>query len=184
MQHLDEQELVRRAQGGERAAFSALVDRYWPRVFRWLCGMCHRTHTAEDLTQDVFLRAWSALGSFQAGTSFRAWIFRIASNGFIDSTRGPRGTPPAALPDTLPARDAGPVTTVLAQECETLVQQACDRLPLGYRAALLLRTQEDLSFAEIATALGVTEETARWRLFKARQLLLRELGPYLDNPEP
>jgi RNA polymerase sigma-70 factor (ECF subfamily) len=177
----DDLPLIERAQQGDREAFAGLVDRYWVPIFRWLHSLCERSHTAEDLTQDVFLKAWSALGTFQPGTSFRAWLFRIARNALIDSQRGPRGKPPAPMPETLASSEPGPVQTLLGQECQTLVQQAVARLPGPLRTAFLLRTREDLSHTEIAEALGITEETARWRLFKARQLLLKELGPYLDE---
>jgi RNA polymerase sigma-70 factor (ECF subfamily) len=172
---------VAAAQAGDRQAFAALVRRYWPGVFRWLYGLTHHTHKAEDLTQEVFLRAWISLGSLQAGSSFRAWLFRIARNSLIDSARGPRGIPPRPLPEAAADRDPGPVATAIAQESLTLVQQACARLPETYRSALLLWTQEDFSYSEIAHALEITEETARWRVCKARKLLLNELGPYLDS---
>jgi RNA polymerase sigma-70 factor, ECF subfamily len=179
----DESLLIKRAQHGDRGAFAVLVDRYWVRIFRWIYGLCERWHLAEDLTQDVFLKAWAALAQFQSGTSFRAWLFRIAGNALIDTQRGPRAAPPAPLPETVMSAQPNPVQMLLGQECATLVKEAVARLPESFRAAFLLRTQEELSYAEIAEALDITEETARWRLFKARQVLLRELGPDLDeNP--
>jgi RNA polymerase sigma-70 factor (ECF subfamily) len=176
-----EQQWVRQAQAGDRQAFAALVDGYWPRIYRWLFGLTGNTHTAEDLTQDVFLKAWSALPSFQGTVGFRAWLFRIANNRLIDTRRGPRGVRPEQLPDSLTTREPGPVAAVLSQESQTVVQEACARLPAKLRSAFLLRTQEDLSFEEIGEILNVTEETIRWRVFKARHLLLNELKSYLDE---
>jgi RNA polymerase sigma-70 factor, ECF subfamily len=164
-----------------------LVEHYWGRLYRWLLGLAHCSHTAEDLAQDVFLRAWTMLDTFKAGTSFRAWLFRIGGNRFLDSKRGPRGKAMRSLdvagsnPET---REPGPVGVVLARECQAQVEQAIARLPLSLRSAFLLRTQEEMPFAEIAQTLGITEETVRWRLFKARQQLLRELREYLDGPTP
>src|SRR5205823_1854911 len=80
------------------------------------------------------------------------------------------------LSDDLPDREPGPVERVLSQEALRGLAQAVDRLPTEYRAALLLRVEEDLSFRQIAEVLGLTEETARWRVFKARQKLLALLG--------
>jgi RNA polymerase sigma-70 factor (ECF subfamily) len=182
VQQAQEDDWIVRAQQGDRQAFMALVERYWGRVQRWLAGLSRCRHTAEDLAQEAFLKAWSHLASFRPGTSFRAWLFRIAANAFIDSRRGPRGRPPRPLPPALGAREPGPVAVALGRECQARLDEACTRLPTPLRAAFLLRTQEDLSFAEIGQALGITEETARWRLFKARQRLLRELGEYLDEP--
>src|SRR5262245_59252571 len=168
----DEPQLIGRAQEGDREAFAELADRYWGRIQRWLCGLTRNSHTADDLTQDVLLKAWARLRSFRAGTQFRAWLFRIASNRYLDSRRGPRGAPRRTLPETLAARGSDPVATLLGQETQTLVRVAVARLPVAYRAPFLLRVQEELSFQEIAEALDLTEVTARWRVFKARRLLL------------
>lgn len=181
MQQLPEDQLVEQAQAGSRQAFAALVDAYWPRIFRWLHGMTGHTHSAEDLTQEVFLKAWSSLSSFQGTNGFRAWLFRIASNALIDTRRGPRAVSPASLPDSLSARDPGPAAIVIGQESETLVRDACARLPAKLQGPLLLRTQEEMSFEDIARIYEVTEETIRWRVFKARQQLLNELKHYLDG---
>jgi RNA polymerase sigma-70 factor (ECF subfamily) len=176
-----EEALIRRAQGGDQDAFAELAEEYWGRIYRWLLKTIRCPHTAEDLTQDVFLKAWSALGSFQAGTSFRAWLFRIAGNRFIDTRRGPRGLPVAILPATLTSREPGPVGVALAGECQARIDRAVELLPVDLRAVFLLRVQEGLPFADIALMFDITEETARWRLFKARQMLLNDLGDYLDG---
>lgn len=181
MDQAAEQQVIRLAQAGDRQAFATLVDCYWPRIYRWLYGLTGNTHTAEDLTQDVFLKAWAGMASFQGSIGFRAWLFRIAHNALIDSRRGPRGVAPQTLPESLPAREPGPVAAVVSKESQTVAQQACARLPGKLQTAFLLRTQEDLSFAEIGEILGVTEETIRWRVFKARHLLLDELKAYLDG---
>jgi RNA polymerase sigma-70 factor (ECF subfamily) len=176
-----EHEWIRRAQGGDREAFARLVDCYWVRIYRWLFGLGRNAHLAEDLTQDVFLKAWSKLATFQANSHFRAWLFRLARNCFVDSRRGPRGIQPEPLSPTAPGREPDPVATLLSQETHTQVQAALDRLPLRFRAPFLLRMQEELSFQEVARALRLTEATARWRVFKARKMLLKDLGPALDR---
>src|SRR5438105_7319383 len=76
----DEQVLIESAQHGEREAFAELVKHYWDRLYRWLYHLTHDRHLAEDLVQESFLRAFRALASFQAGTNFQAWLFRIAHN--------------------------------------------------------------------------------------------------------
>jgi RNA polymerase sigma-70 factor (ECF subfamily) len=173
--------LVRRAQRGERAAFATLVDTYWTRLYRWLFGLTHDAHAAEDLTQDAFLKAWSKLGTFRAGTHFRAWLFRIAHNALLDRQRGGRGVRPQPLPESLSTHEPEPVTTLVTQELQTQLRAALEQLPARLRAPFLLRTQEELAFSEIAQILSVTEETARWRVFKARRLLLHQLGDALDQ---
>jgi RNA polymerase sigma-70 factor (ECF subfamily) len=179
--HPEEQLWLRQAQAGDRQAFAALVRCYWDRLYRWLHSLTRCSHLAEDLTQDVFLRAWVALPTLREGARFRPWLFRIARNCFLDSHKGRGPVVVQTLPDSVTAREPGPLTAVLAQECQTLLQDACERLPIHLQAPLLLWTHEELSYAEIAEVLAVTEETARWRVCKARKLLLKLVGAYLDK---
>ena len=92
-----------------------------------------------------------------------------------------RSIRPQPLPDALQAGDPDPVAILLGRETQTRVEAALAEVPAAFRGAFLLRTQEQLSFQEIAEILGLTEETARWRVFKARRLLLEKLGAALDG---
>jgi RNA polymerase sigma-70 factor (ECF subfamily) len=104
----------------------------------------------------------------------KAWLFRIAHNAYANWVRNRKGKN-SLLPNDVLDTQAGPEE--LAQENETSqkLQQAIDKLPEEWKAALLLRTQEDMAFREMAIALGTTEETARWRVYKARQKLMETL---------
>lgn len=175
-----EQQWVTASQGGDRTAFAKLVDLYWDKIRRWLYGLSGNHHVAEDLTQDVFLKAWSGLPRLQAEANFRNWLFRIAQNCFLDNRRRNRNSPAAALPEMTPARDRSPLSALVEQEANRTVQDALAKLPSHYRAAYLLWTQEDLPYSEIAQILSLTEQTARWRVHKARQLLLAKLKKFLD----
>jgi RNA polymerase sigma-70 factor (ECF subfamily) len=174
-----EDTLVHRAQAGDRAAFAGLVERYWERLYRWLYHLTHDRHTAEDLTQEAFLKVLAHLERFRAGTNFRAWLFRIAHNSFANHLRA-RARRREPLPDDLAASDQGPVAVLESRENLQELARAVAELPTEFRAALLLRVEEDLSFRQIAEVLGLTEETARWRVFKARQKLLASLGISLE----
>lgn len=176
----EEHLLVRDAQKGDRGAFTGLVERYYDRLYRWLFRLTHDRHAAEDLTQETFLKAFANLNSFQVGTNFRAWLFRIAHNSCANQRRVAARTR-QPLPENLPADGEGPVERVLSKEAMQLLAQAVGRLPNDFRAAFLLRAEEGLSFREIAEALDITEETARWRVFKARQKLLSVMAPQLDQ---
>jgi RNA polymerase sigma-70 factor, ECF subfamily len=182
----DEEELlwIRRAQAGNADAFALLVARYWTQIYRWLHAMTRELHTAEDLTQDTFLKAWANLQQFQAGTRFRAWLFQIARNNLIDRRRSHHPERRRPFPEQLPSGSPGPVDSAIEHEMNQLVHKAITELPKAFRAPFLLRTQEDLSYSEIAKILSLTEETVRWRVFKARQQLLAELGPRLDRVKP
>jgi RNA polymerase sigma-70 factor (ECF subfamily) len=182
----DEQEMlwVRSAQAGDAEAFASLVERYWTQIYRWLYALTRQLHLAEDLTQETFLKAWANVRQFTAGTRFRAWLFQIARNSFIDRRRSQRPDRRRPMPEQLPSPDPEPLADVISRETQALVRKAIDRLPQAFRAPFLLRTQEELSYTEIAQVLSLTEETVRWRVFKARQQLLGELGRRLDRVKP
>jgi RNA polymerase sigma-70 factor (ECF subfamily) len=155
------------------------VERYWERLYRWLYHLTHDRHTAEDLTQDAFLKVLAHLGRFQPGTNFRAWLFRIAHNSLANYLRA-RTRRRDPLPDDLADLAPGPMAALESRETLQELTRAVAGLPTEFRAALLLRVEEDLSFRQIADVLGLTEETARWRVFKARQKLLTSLGISLE----
>jgi RNA polymerase sigma-70 factor (ECF subfamily) len=181
--HDPEPQWIKQSRAGDQRAFAALVERYWARIHRWLHGLTGGRHEAEDLAQETFLKAWDGLRTFRPGTHFKAWLFRIAHNCLVDHRRR---TPPAPRrpAEGLPARGPGPVATLIGRETQALVRAAVDRLPPAYRAPFLLRTWEGLSYTDLARALGLTEQTARWRVCKARQFLLHQLGDVLDRPKP
>jgi len=177
---VEESELLLAAQQGNRQAFAKLVDRYWDRLYRWLYHLTGDQHLAEDLAQETFLKAFAGLRLFRLGSNFRAWLFRIAHNCFVSMHRG-TGKKCQSYPDHLPSNGEGPVEQTLSREAMHLLRQAVDRLPPDLRAAFLLRAEEEMSFRQIAQVLGLTEVTARWRVFKARQKLLTALAAQLDG---
>jgi RNA polymerase sigma-70 factor (ECF subfamily) len=178
----EEAHLIRDAQKGDRASFAVLIDRYWDRLYRWLYHLTRDRHAAEDLTQETFLRALAAVKSFRPGTNFRAWLFRIGHNNFVNQKRAERRTK-HQLAEDAPAPDTGTAEhTAENREALEVVARAVADLPPDFRAALLLRVDEGLSFREVAKVLGTTEETARWRVFKARQKLMKVLSPELLPP--
>jgi RNA polymerase sigma-70 factor (ECF subfamily) len=176
----DEHILIHRAQQGDREAFTVLVERHYGRLYRWLYHLAHDRHVAEDLTQDSFLRAWAGLGTFRAGHRFQAWLFRIAHNNFVNKKRATRRVL-QLIPEELPGGDEEPAEQAMSRETLHLLARAVGRLPTEYRAAFLLRVEEKLSFREIAEVVQITEETARWRVFKARQKLMEVMAPQLDQ---
>lgn len=177
----EENDWIIAARTGDRQAFARLVERYWDRLYRWMYHLARDRHRAEDLTQETFLKALSGLDSFRPGSNFRAWLFRIGHNNFVNLKRGDRRVnqplPEAAEDREVPAPDAA-----ADREALRVVAKAVADLPVEYRSAILLRADEGLSFKEIAAALHTTEETARWRVFKARQKLMKALHPDLLPP--
>jgi RNA polymerase sigma-70 factor (ECF subfamily) len=180
----EEVALLEAAQKGDRPAFATLVERYWDRLYRWLYHLSHDRHAAEDLAQETFLKAFAGLATFQVGTNFQAWLFRIGYNNFVNEKRRGAGRVRQPFPEHVAAGGAGPDEQAMNRETLQVLARTVGRLPNEYRSAFLLRVEEGLSFREIADVLGTTEETARWRVFKVRQKLLTVLSPHLDQEKP
>jgi RNA polymerase sigma-70 factor (ECF subfamily) len=180
----EEGALIAAAQQGDRPAFAAIVERYWDRLYRWLYRLCHDGHAAEDLAQETFLKAFAGLATFQAGSNFQAWLFRIGYNNFVNLRRRGAGRAREPFPEQVAGAEPGPSELAIHRETLQLLARAVGRLPNEYRAAFLLRVEQGLSFRDIAEVLATTEETARWRVFKARQKLLSVLAPQLDRDKP
>jgi RNA polymerase sigma-70 factor (ECF subfamily) len=176
-----EASLLDQAKAGDARAFARLVECYWPRLHRWLYLLTRQEQVAEDLTQEAFLRAWRSLATLQDTPRFRSWLFAIARNCLTDCQRGPRGRPPEPLSDAIATAVRGPLEEIVDRETCQRIQAEFERLPLPYRSALALWTQERMSYAEVAEAIGTTEETARWRVCKARQMLQERLAVYLEQ---
>lgn len=178
----EEAEWIRAAQGGDRSAFTCLVERYWDRLYRWLYHVTRDRHTAEDLTQETFMKVFAAVKTFRPGSNFRAWVFRIGHNNLVNHTRTERRAKHQLPEDVAASELGGAEETTANREALEAVGRAVAELPAEFRAALMLRVEEGLSFREVARVLGTTEETARWRVFKARQKLMKKLAPELLPP--
>jgi RNA polymerase sigma-70 factor (ECF subfamily) len=176
----EESDWIAAAQQGDRLAVTRLFDLYWDRLFRWLFHLTRDRHRAEDLTQETFLKALAALKSFRLGSNFRAWLFRIAHNNFVNLKRlEKRATQPTGEEQPTLDHAMGPPEAVAEREALQQVAKAVAGLPVDFRTALMLRAEEGMSFREIAAVMKITEETARWRVFKARQKLVKMLAPEL-----
>jgi RNA polymerase sigma-70 factor (ECF subfamily) len=169
----DEAALIRQAQRGDREAFAELVRRYWSGIYHLLHGVTRCAHSAEDLTQDVFMRAWEAMPRYGTG-NFRAWLFRIARNRFTDFLREKHSV--RALPEDTPGKEKEPLVQAIQAEHQSALEHACGLLPEKFRAAFLLFVREEMSHEEIAEVLDISVVTARWRVYKARRLLMRRLS--------
>ncbi len=177
-------ELLRRSQAGDRDAFARVVETYWDRLYRWLYHLTRHQQTAEDLCQESFLKAFAHLNTFRRGSNFQAWLYRIAYNNFLNQRRVAGRTSRQPFPENLPAPEAGPDEQAMSRESLQMLARAVGRLPNEFRSAFLLRVEQGLSFREIADILATTEQTARWRVYKARQKLLSVLATQLDREMP
>lgn len=171
-----EQELVARAQGGDRNAFGELVRAHTEGVLRVVFRMCGDQQVAEDASQEAFVQAWLRLPAYRPRTPLRNWLYRIAVNAAIDVLRKERRIHPAAL-DELNLSDGrpDPEASQASAERARSVQQAVLALPEASRAVLVLREYQDLSYHEIAETLDIPVGTVMSRLNYARKLLKEKL---------
>jgi RNA polymerase sigma-70 factor, ECF subfamily len=163
---------VQRALAGDQAAFGDLVQRYQSAVYNLAYRMLGDPTEAEDAAQEVFVRAWNQLHTFQQDKRFSTWLLSIASHHAIDMLR--RRKPQAPLDDValfVESDDPQPDDLALQGEQREMVQRLLNRLPDKYRSVTVLRYYNDLSYDEIARATGLTESAVKTQLHRARRML-------------
>jgi len=185
-----ENELIRRARGGDEEAFAGLVMLHADRVLGALRRFGLDASEADEVAQEVFLRAWRGLPRFEGRSQFSTWLYRIAFNEA--QRRLARRPPPRAEAD--PDRDdpvvslpespnLGPEAQTLDHEFEQTLERALEQLPMEWRAAVVLRDIEGLSTHEAAEIVGVGEAAFKSRLHRGRMQLRALLEPYLRPEE-
>lgn len=176
-----EQELIRRARAGDKHAFAGLVDAHADRVLGALRRFGLDAGDAEEVAQEVFLRAWHGLAGFEDRAQLSTWLYRIAFNEAHRrlSRRAPAPSHEADAESLSAAAHLGPEAQALDREFEEVLSRALAELPAGPRAAVILRDIEGLSSAQAAAAAGVGEAAFKSRLHRGRMLLRPLLEPYL-----
>lgn len=185
MQAQNDELLIEQCKQGSQEAFSRLVLHHQDAVYSLCYRMTGNAMEAEDLAQEAFLRLHRSLGQFRPGARLRPWLHKIVVNVCLDALRKRKDAtlpldelcaghnePPAPHGETLPEE------AYLGREARLSVQQALLRLPGEYRVALALRYLEDLSYQEIAEALGVPLSTVETRIWRAKRML----GQVLTSP--
>lgn len=185
-----DRDLVERVQRGDSAAFDVLVRKYQHRVVGLIGRYVHDWSECQDVAQEVFMRAYRALGNFRGDAQFSTWLHRIAVNTAKNHLVAQRRRPPtddveitdAEQYDTsLRLRDTDtPEHELLRQEIENTVMQAVNRLPQELRDAITLREVEGLSYEEIASRMNCPIGTVRSRIFRARDAIDAQLKPLLE----
>ncbi|MFQ6309039.1 RNA polymerase sigma factor [Lysobacter capsici] len=169
-----DQLLVVRCQLGERAAFDDLIRRWSGSLHRYALKLSNDPELADDLTQDVWLRALQGLGTLREAAQFRAWLFGIAHRTFMDRLRTRYAMPVDTCVDMdeLAAADSGD-----DEDLQRSLATGMASLPIVEREVLTLFYLEELSLADIAAALGIPVGTVKSRLFRARALLRKHIAP-------
>jgi RNA polymerase sigma-70 factor, ECF subfamily len=186
----NDEELARKAQAGDREAFAALVRTYEQPIYHLAYRLAGGdAEEARDLAQEIFVRAYTRLYSYDAERPFFPWLYRLGVNYGLNHRRQQRAHPTVRLSEVR-RRDEGdqdvdleiadltrgPEELSELSEQQAAVNAAIVRLPHDYRAVIALRYGADLDYEEIAATLGIPLGTVKTRLYRAKEALRRELG--------
>jgi RNA polymerase sigma-70 factor (ECF subfamily) len=184
---MDEKELIRLSQEGNGEAFGALVERYKAKVFNLAYSWTQDRAAADDLAQEVFIKAYFSLPGFKSKSEFGTWLYRIALNHIKDYFRKKK-----IRQKDISLEEAGENALSVEngrrgeeeqsrERRKALVQAALQRLPEKYRIILTLRDLQGLSYEEISRILRLSPGTVDSRLFRARKKLRDKLAAYLSR---
>lgn len=182
--------LVERVKAGDRAAFDALVVKYQQRVLKLVSRYIRDPDMAMDVAQEVFIRAYRAIGGFRGDSAFYTWLYRIAVNAAKNaigaSTRNPvEGgldvDDPELAEVKLKLTDvSSPERLLYTEELKQTINAAIEALPPELRRAILLREIEGLSYDAIANIMRCPVGTVRSRIFRAREAIAQKIKPLLE----
>ena len=191
---LGSQEMVRfgasSSQGDQPlAGFEELATPLFDALYNFACWLAHDASDAEDLVQETYLKALRSFPSFQPGTNFRAWMFRILRNNFLSSCSKLERRMTVAMDSDedgseLAVDTETPETILMNRFNSKLVQRAIDDLPVHYRETLLLCEVEEMSYQEIAEILSIPMGTVMSRLARARKSVRKSLLSASAAPIP
>lgn len=171
----EESILIQRTLAGDEEAFTRLVEAYQNSIYNLAYRMLGDAAEAEDAAQETFLRIYTRLSTYNTEKKFSSWVLSIASHYCIDRLRRRKHTP-VSLDDIvswrwLPSKDVAPEKQVLREELKDEIRDLLDELPPHYRAVMILRYWHEMSYDEIADALGATQSTIKSRLHRARKMM-------------
>ena len=154
----DEQGLVRQAQNGDKDAFAQLYEAYFDKIYRYIVIKIGNKAEAEDMTQQVFLKAYQSIRSYKwKGVPFSAWLFRIAHNQIVDFFRKRSKRPTIGLNEAIVASDDNPLRTVESRFDIERLRTATLRLTAAQQEVISLRFAGGLAIAEVARTMGKSE---------------------------
>jgi len=186
---LSDIELIQRALAGDQQGYREILKRYRAPLYNLLFRMVHNKMEAEDLVQEAFIKAFGALATFNDEYAFSTWLFKIAINNCIDHFRKKRlktfsldkpiDAKDGEIRRELPDASYQPDNTLLSKEKEQLIEEAIQNLPEKYRVSIMLRHTEEKSYEEISQILNIPLGTVKARIFRAREMLKKQLKPKL-----
>jgi RNA polymerase sigma-70 factor (ECF subfamily) len=186
-----DQQLVERAQRGDKHAFEMLVLKYQRKLIRLLSRFIRDANEVEDVAQEAFIKAYKALPNFRGESAFYTWLYRIGINTAKNylvamGRRAPTSTDSNAeeaeeLGESELLVDVNtPENEMMSRQVANTVNQSLEKLPEDLRTAITLREIEGLSYEEIALMMNCPIGTIRSRIFRAREAIATQLRPMLD----
>lgn len=184
-------DLVRKAQAGDKAAFDLLVRKYQNKIISLVSRYLGQNGDVQDVAQDAFIKAYTALPGFRGEAAFYTWLYRIAVNSAKNYLMA-RGRRPAAVDvdaeeaeyfensDAL-KESASPERLALTEEIKTVIFDTIEQLPEELKVAIQLREIDGMSYEEISAAMECPIGTVRSRIFRAREAIDNNLKPLLQN---
>jgi RNA polymerase sigma-70 factor (ECF subfamily) len=187
-----DRQLVTRAQGGDKQAFSLLVEKYQRKLARLLSRFIRDPAEVEDVTQEAFIKAYRALPAFRGDSAFYTWLYRIGINTAKNylmamGRRAPTSTEIEAedaegFEEGEQLRDINtPESLLLSSEIANTVNATIEQLPEELRTAIQMREIEGMSYEDIAKAMDCPIGTVRSRIFRAREAIAEQLRPLLGT---
>lgn len=185
--------LIERCLRGDQLAWETIVRQHWRKVFNVAYKFVGRHEEAEDLAQDIFLKIFRSLATFDRRANFQTWLISVSRNLCIDyyrSVRKERQTIDRDLTsdDVMPvSREVGPLAALEQRDMVAMLRQALSMLPPPLRTAVLLRDIQELSYQEIAEQLNLPEGTVKSRINRGRKELARQverLRAAAEHPRP
>jgi len=179
--------LIEQCLAGDQVAWEQIVRQNWRKVFNVAYKFVGKHDEAEDLTQDIFLKIFKALKTFDRRANFQTWIISISRNLCIDHYRSVRKERQTIARDVdsselQPATpDRGPYAQAEHQDLRAQLRQALETLPVTLRTAVVLRDLQELSYQEIADRLGLPEGTVKSRINRGRIELAHQLRRLQEN---
>jgi RNA polymerase sigma-70 factor (ECF subfamily) len=175
-----EQTLIRRAQKGDQDAFAALVEEHQRYVYNLALRVLKDENEALDLTQETFVRAWTALANFRGQSRFRTWLYRITTNlcynRLPNLRRSLTDLGEEVLEEIPETRVDNPVHEIESGEARAHLYRAIEKLDTHYKLLITLRYQNELSYEEIASTLNLPLGTVKTGIFRAKEQLRKSLA--------
>ncbi len=199
---VEEQALLASLREGREEAYETLIQRYQQPVYNLICRLLSDSSDTADMVQEVFLKIFRNIRTFRGNSSLKTWVYRIAVNEAYNHRRWfsrhqrqevgmSRDEVTRSYEDSLADPGRTPFDLTLDRETRALVEEALGKLNPNFRAAVVLRDIEDLSYEEIAVVLEVSIGTVKSRILRGREALRKELearlepGPSLSwSPQP